>query len=165
MSLVRAGIRSAAGLNHTRLFVPRESSLTWKRASTYLITAAFDPQAMSLNKRIGFLGSGQMAEALARGLIDRGVVQADQICCSDPSQSRKELFRSLGATPYDSNLEVCCCCCCCCCSAQTEADALMLLFARPCVPAHPVCPVVRRVKPALARVHTCQPAGVKFGKQ
>lgn len=61
---------------------------------------------MSLNKRIGFMGSGQMAEALARGLIDRGVVQASQICCSDPAPARKELFRSLGCTPYDTNFEV-----------------------------------------------------------
>jgi hypothetical protein len=61
---------------------------------------------MSLNKRIGFMGAGQMAEALARGLIDKGVVQASQICCSDPAAARKELFRSLGATPYDTNLEV-----------------------------------------------------------
>lgn len=59
-----------------------------------------------LNKRIGFMGAGQMAEALARGLIDKGVVQASQICCSDPTAARKELFRSLGTQPYDSNLEV-----------------------------------------------------------
>lgn len=61
---------------------------------------------MSLNKRIGFMGAGQMAEALARGLIDKGVVHASQVCCSDPAAARKELFRSLGATPYDTNLEV-----------------------------------------------------------
>eukprot|EP00879_Flechtneria_rotunda_P032720 GHRR01036006.1.p2 GENE.GHRR01036006.1~~GHRR01036006.1.p2 ORF type:complete len:112 (-),score=3.63 GHRR01036006.1:67-402(-) len=68
--------------------------------------SAWVEASMSLNKRIGFMGSGQMAEALARGLIDRGVVQPSHICCSDPAQARKELFRSLGATPYDSNLEV-----------------------------------------------------------
>lgn len=61
---------------------------------------------MVLDKRIGFMGAGQMAEALARGLIDRGVVQASQICCSDPSQARKELFRGIGTTPYDTNFEV-----------------------------------------------------------
>jgi NADP oxidoreductase coenzyme F420-dependent len=68
---------------------------------------------MSLDKRIGFMGSGQMAEALARGLLDRGVVRADQICCSDPAPARKELFASLGATPYDTNLEVGCSLRCC----------------------------------------------------
>jgi pyrroline-5-carboxylate reductase len=61
---------------------------------------------MTLNKRIGFMGAGQMAEALARGLIDKGVVSASQICCSDPAGTRKQLFRDLGATPYDTNLEV-----------------------------------------------------------
>eukprot|EP00882_Tetradesmus_deserticola_P008406 GHRQ01008864.1.p1 GENE.GHRQ01008864.1~~GHRQ01008864.1.p1 ORF type:complete len:261 (+),score=34.39 GHRQ01008864.1:684-1466(+) len=68
--------------------------------------SVFVASTMSLNKRIGFMGSGQMAEALARGLIDRGVVQASQICCSDPAPARKDLFRSLGCTPYDTNLEV-----------------------------------------------------------
>lgn len=61
---------------------------------------------MSVNKRIGFMGAGQMAEALARGLIDKGVVQASQICCSDPTPARKELFRSLGTQSFDTNLEV-----------------------------------------------------------
>lgn len=61
---------------------------------------------MVLDKRIGFMGAGQMAEALARGLIDRGVVQASQICCSDPSKARKELFQGFGATAHETNLEV-----------------------------------------------------------
>lgn len=69
--------------------------------------AAFaEDGTMTLNKRIGFMGAGQMAEALARGLIDKGVVSASQICCSDPAGTRKQLFRDLGATPYDTNLEV-----------------------------------------------------------
>lgn len=70
------------------------------------LAAAQDADMVALQKRIGFMGAGQMAEALARGLIDKGVVDASQICCSDPAGTRKELFRSLGATPYDTNLEV-----------------------------------------------------------
>jgi pyrroline-5-carboxylate reductase len=66
----------------------------------------FAPLAMAMNKRVGFMGAGQMAEALARGLIDKGVIEPANICCSDPTPSRKELFRSLGATPFDTNLEV-----------------------------------------------------------
>lgn len=69
-------------------------------------TASDQPVTMSLNKRIGFVGSGQMAEALARGLIAKGVVNADQMCCSDPNQSRKDLFQSIGITPFESNLDV-----------------------------------------------------------
>lgn len=101
---------------------------------------------MSLNKRIGFMGAGQMAEALARGLIDKGVVQASQICCSDPAAARKELFRSLGATPYDSNLEVSCAASCCCqpggvaagwpnaCRTSTRIPVLLVC------PSHPASP-------------------------
>jgi hypothetical protein len=70
--------------------------------------ASANPSAMPqhLEKRIGFMGAGQMAEALARGLIDKGVIAASNICCSDPTPARKELFKSLGATPFDTNLEV-----------------------------------------------------------
>jgi pyrroline-5-carboxylate reductase len=60
----------------------------------------------SLDKRIGFLGSGQMAEALARGLMKRGLITADRISCNDPNPARTELFKSFGASPYKSNAEV-----------------------------------------------------------
>lgn len=59
-----------------------------------------------LDKRIGFIGAGQMAEALARGLINKGVLSASQICCNDPAAARKELFKSLGGAAYDTNIEV-----------------------------------------------------------
>ena len=45
-------------------------------------------------------------QALARGLIDKGVVSAEQICCSCPGAARKERFSSFGATSYESNVEV-----------------------------------------------------------
>eukprot|EP00878_Enallax_costatus_P019742 GHUV01020836.1.p1 GENE.GHUV01020836.1~~GHUV01020836.1.p1 ORF type:complete len:243 (+),score=45.91 GHUV01020836.1:192-920(+) len=77
-------------------------TITFSARRDYLVHEG----SMVLDKRIGFMGAGQMAEALARGLIDRGVVPVSQICCSDPSQGRKELFRGFGATPYDTNVEV-----------------------------------------------------------
>lgn len=61
---------------------------------------------VKLDKRIGFMGAGQMAEALARGLMNKGVVTASQICCTDPVGARKDLFKSLGCASYDTNLEV-----------------------------------------------------------
>lgn len=61
---------------------------------------------MGVDKRIGFMGSGQMAEALARGLIAKGIVAPDNIVCTDPVQARKDLFRSFGATPYETNMDV-----------------------------------------------------------
>lgn len=39
----------------------------------------YTPQMPHIEQRIGFMGSGQMAEALAKGLINKGVVSADQI--------------------------------------------------------------------------------------
>ena len=53
---------------------------------------------MSIGKRVGFIGSGQMAEALARGLMEKGMITGDQISCSDPWPQRKELFKSFGET-------------------------------------------------------------------
>lgn len=45
--------------------------------------------ATVIEKRIGFLGSGQMAEALAKGLMNKGIVKASQIVCNDPMQVRR----------------------------------------------------------------------------
>jgi pyrroline-5-carboxylate reductase len=47
-----------------------------------------------------------MAEALAKGLINKGVVTPNQICCTDPVQARRDLFRGFGAAAYDTALEV-----------------------------------------------------------
>lgn len=77
-------------------------------AAAAAAAAARQPGAMaaSLDKRIGFIGSGNMAEALARGLMKKGLVTGDKISCSDPSPARKDLFRGFGAVPYESNLDV-----------------------------------------------------------
>jgi pyrroline-5-carboxylate reductase len=42
---------------------------------------------------VGFIGSGNMAEALIRGLVRAGVVTADQIYGSDPRDERREELR------------------------------------------------------------------------
>jgi pyrroline-5-carboxylate reductase len=62
--------------------------------------------ATMIRERIGFLGAGQMAEALARGLIAKGVVRPGQLVCTDPVQSRRDLFASLGASEYATAAEV-----------------------------------------------------------
>jgi len=56
--------------------------------------------------RCGFLGSGQMAEALARGFVSQGVCKPADIYCTDPMAERKEVFRSFGCCPVDSSIEV-----------------------------------------------------------
>ncbi|GAB4820821.1 hypothetical protein N2152v2_007867 [Parachlorella kessleri] len=58
------------------------------------------------DKRIGFCGAGQMAEALARGFMNKGVVKAENIFCTDVNPDRKEVFKGLKCTPVDSNAEL-----------------------------------------------------------
>lgn len=63
---------------------------------------------MGLNvSRIGFLGAGKMATALARGWIQAGLVKAEQVCASDPfPQARDEFTKQTGAACHDDNKSV-----------------------------------------------------------
>jgi pyrroline-5-carboxylate reductase len=44
--------------------------------------------------RIGFVGAGQMAEALIGGLLQAGLVQADRIIATDPSADRRRIVQT-----------------------------------------------------------------------
>jgi pyrroline-5-carboxylate reductase len=56
---------------------------------------------------VGFIGSGNMAEALIRGLLRAGVVTADQIYGSDPrDERREELGRRYGIRVSPDNIAV-----------------------------------------------------------
>ena len=57
-------------------------------------------------KKVGFIGAGAMAEALAKGFIAKQVVDAKDIWCTAPSQSRIDLFRDFGCNPAASGPEV-----------------------------------------------------------
>jgi pyrroline-5-carboxylate reductase len=48
---------------------------------------------MALGKKIAFLGSGNMAEALVKGLIAAGTAAADEITCAEPRAERREELR------------------------------------------------------------------------
>ena len=61
---------------------------------------------MTVSQNIGFIGAGMMAEALAKGFVNKGVIQAGQVFCHDPTPARQEVFRSMGATPCESGAEV-----------------------------------------------------------
>lgn len=60
----------------------------------------------NVGKRVGFIGAGKMAEALAMGFVNQDVVEAKHICCSDLSEERKDVFRKFGALAFSSNIEV-----------------------------------------------------------
>jgi pyrroline-5-carboxylate reductase len=59
-----------------------------------------------LQKRVGFIGAGQMAEALARGFISKGVLDASSIVATDPVPARKKVFESFDVKAVESNIEV-----------------------------------------------------------
>ena len=61
---------------------------------------------MSLNKRVGFIGAGQMAEALARGFAARGVVPTSAVVATDPVAARRDVFSAFGVKVVNSNVEV-----------------------------------------------------------
>jgi pyrroline-5-carboxylate reductase len=44
--------------------------------------------------RVGFIGAGNMAEAIARGVMSAGVFAADQMLAADVSPERREFFQS-----------------------------------------------------------------------
>lgn len=58
------------------------------------------------SKRIGFIGAGQMAEALARGFINKNIIKASNIYATDIMQVRKDVFTSFGANAAETNSEV-----------------------------------------------------------
>ncbi|HMZ51341.1 MAG TPA: pyrroline-5-carboxylate reductase [Candidatus Sumerlaeota bacterium] len=54
--------------------------------------------------KLGFIGAGNMAEALIRGLIDKGVYTADEIAITDVSADRTALLgRQFGVATCGSN--------------------------------------------------------------
>ncbi len=61
---------------------------------------------MSGTYELGFVGAGNMAEAIARGAIEGGVLSAGSMIASDPSAPRKEVFEKLGIKVVASNAEV-----------------------------------------------------------
>lgn len=54
------------------------------------------------NYKIGFIGFGNMAKAIAKGFIEKNTVKADDICFFDPSVENG----SLGATKIANNIEL-----------------------------------------------------------
>jgi len=58
------------------------------------------------NTRLGFIGAGQMAEAIARGLKNAGVVSADRMFAADISVNRCQVFESFGTCICPSNAKV-----------------------------------------------------------
>ncbi len=52
---------------------------------------------------IGFIGAGNMAEAIVKGLLEKKVVEPSSLTLSDPSDARREYFKSQGLNTTTDN--------------------------------------------------------------
>ena len=70
-----------------------------------------------IDQKIGFIGAGQMATALARGFVEAGLLEGEHVWASDPKEAAREAFaaRVPGATTVADNRQV-----------AAEADVLFL---------------------------------------
>src|SRR4051794_15809163 len=60
-----------------------------------------------MNYELGIIGAGNMAEAIARGVLRAGVLKASQIIAADVVLARRELFeKELGVKAVETNAEV-----------------------------------------------------------
>ena len=58
----------------------------------------YEAQPQLLPNRIGFIGAGQMGEALIRGFTNAGVTVPDRLCASVRSDERRNVMQNLGLT-------------------------------------------------------------------
>jgi pyrroline-5-carboxylate reductase len=91
---------------------------------------------MKISGMIGFVGTGNMAEALIRGLVHAGVVKSRQIIGSDPrAERRSELAAKYQIVLSDDNCEV-----------ARKAD-ILVLSVKPQVMAQILEEIAAHVKP------------------
>lgn len=57
-------------------------------------------------RKVGFVGAGAMAEALARGFLEKKVIEAGDIWCCDPSKARMDVFSEFGCSNVKNAAEV-----------------------------------------------------------
>jgi len=59
-----------------------------------------------MKHELGFLGAGNMAEAIARAAISKGLLRPDQILAADPADERRRVFAALGTAAGDNTAVV-----------------------------------------------------------
>jgi len=60
-----------------------------------------------INKKIGFIGSGNMAHAIISGLLNQGVIKRKNILSSDPSNKRLKCFsKEFSIRTFSNNIQV-----------------------------------------------------------
>ena len=61
---------------------------------------------MTRTKTLGFIGAGNMAEAIARAAIGQGVVAPADLIAADVSEARREVFRQMGVAVAEDATQV-----------------------------------------------------------
>ena len=85
-------------------------------------------------KKVGFIGAGNMGEALIKGLVESNLVASDHILISDVRAERlHELARQYSVAPVDSN------------AALLRAADVVILAVKPQI----MAPMLRELVPAL----------------
>jgi pyrroline-5-carboxylate reductase len=75
---------------------------------------------MALGKKIAFLGTGNMAEALVKGLLRAGTATQQEILCAEPrAERREEIAKRYGVAVSDDN------------HGATEAADILVLSVKP----------------------------------
>lgn len=59
-----------------------------------------------LDEKIGFMGGGMMAYAIASGMVNRGIVKPNQILASGPHPENLERWKEMGASYTTENEDV-----------------------------------------------------------
>ena len=93
---------------------------------------------MAAKLTIGFLGSGKMATALAKGIVSAGLVKPARIRASDPVPAAQKAFsQETGASISDNNLNV------------VRFANVLVLAVKPVN----VAPLLEEIRPAITRGH------------
>lgn len=56
--------------------------------------------------KLGFIGAGNMAESIAKGVIRSGIMPATRICTFPTNPHRRDAFQSFGVKIFESNQQV-----------------------------------------------------------
>ena len=59
-----------------------------------------------MHYKLGFIGCGNMAQAIASGAITKGVVQPGEVIASDPSEINRDIFTKWGCHTVTDNQDV-----------------------------------------------------------
>ena len=100
--------------------------------------------------KIGFVGAGNMAEAMMKGIISAGVARAEDVIASDMMPERRDyIAKTIGVQVTGDNIEV------------VRSSDVIILAVKP----HHVGPVLDEMKPYLSADHLVISiaAGVKIG--